>query len=150
MNNHESAWYSACLVEVIQQMLPILLSSKTRLQNSMCIVQHTVMFLKVCMCLEKCDKNRSKEEDWRGKTVGRHRFLFYTGLFSFSKQTGICLISVSSVEWRNHPNSFCISGLLVWVKMACWPGLCPGSDCVLCHSSNGPGPGRQHSGVQDL
>lgn len=33
---------------------------------------------------------------------------------------------------------------------ACWPGVCPGSDRVLCHSSNGPGPGRQHSGVQDL
>ena len=52
-----------------------------------------------------------------GERLGRHRFLFYTGLFSFSRQIGICLISVSSVERRNHPNSFCIRGLLVWVKM---------------------------------
>lgn len=69
MNSHESAWYSACLVEVIQQMLPTSLSSKTRFQNSIWLVQ-SFCGLKVCMCLEKCDKNK-RGGRWAGKECGQ-------------------------------------------------------------------------------
>ena len=106
-----------------------------------------LLFLKVCMCLEKCDKNGREEEDWRGKSVGRCRFLFYMGLFSFFKQTGVCLISGAEESPKFLPHQWAFG---LGKDEACWPGVCPGSDRVLCHSSYGPGPGRQHSGVQDL
>lgn len=64
--------------------------------------------------------------------MGRRRFLFHTGLFSFFKQTHVCLISVSSVERRNHPNSFLSSGLLVWVKMRPVGPECAQGQTVSC------------------
>lgn len=64
--------------------------------------------------------------------MGRRRFLFHTGLFSFFKQTDVCLISVSSMERRTHPNSFLSSGLLVWVKMRPVGPECAQGQTVSC------------------
>lgn len=69
-------------------------------------------------------------------------------------RTNECLFNnkcyVSSVEQGNCPYSCPHHWAFGLGKHeACQSGVCPGSHCVLCHSSNGPGPGRQHGGVQD-
>lgn len=84
MNSHESARYSACLVEVIQQMLPTSLSTETRFQNSIWLVQ-SFCGLKVCMCLEKCDKNK-RGGRWAGKECADAAFYFTRAFLVFSNK----------------------------------------------------------------